>query len=204
MPMENFFRVRAEKQNHIINAALAIFGRQGYRKASLSDIAKEAGITKGMITYYFGSKKNLYLYLVEIFHARMLSDIETRIDAQPTDLFDRLKIILDANFEIIKEHPHIISFSNSLYREKDDEVFSEIDKIIEFENEKDHLIFEAVDTSKFKSDIDHTLASDILLWIFNGALEALFEKNLSEEEVNALINRLYEGLDLMKKMFYKP
>jgi AcrR family transcriptional regulator len=86
--MEQFFKIRAEKQNHIVDSAFSVFGRQGYRKASLSDIARKAGITKSMITYYFGSKKTLYLYLVGVSKSLLIEAIKDNISSKATDFFE--------------------------------------------------------------------------------------------------------------------
>ena len=88
--MENFFKLRADKQEHIINAALSVFGRNGYKKGSIADIAEEAGIAKGMVSYYFGSKKNLYLYLAELCGTTLLDEMEKRFDKTVTDFFDKM------------------------------------------------------------------------------------------------------------------
>ena len=45
--MEKFFALDEKKQNSIVNAALQCFGKHGYDKASISDIATSAGISKG-------------------------------------------------------------------------------------------------------------------------------------------------------------
>src|SRR5690625_358370 len=62
--LEKFLNLTKEKQNSIIDSALKIFAKHGYRKTSISDIAKSAGISKAMVFHYFGTKKDLYLYLV--------------------------------------------------------------------------------------------------------------------------------------------
>ena len=43
----------------IIDAARKVFSRKGYLGASLKEIAIEAGVSKSLILWYFGSKKNL-------------------------------------------------------------------------------------------------------------------------------------------------
>jgi len=62
--MEKFLNLPMEKQNSIIDAALKTFAVHGYKKTSISDISSSAGISKAMVFYYFGTKKELYLYLV--------------------------------------------------------------------------------------------------------------------------------------------
>ncbi len=59
--MEKFLNLPIEKQNDIIDAGLIAFGTNGYKKASISDIAKAAGISKSMIFHYFRTKKDTVL-----------------------------------------------------------------------------------------------------------------------------------------------
>ncbi|MDL2293402.1 TetR/AcrR family transcriptional regulator [Ruminococcaceae bacterium OttesenSCG-928-D13] len=46
-----------EKRHQILLAAFSCFGNGGYRKASIADIAKTAGISKASVFQYFGTKK---------------------------------------------------------------------------------------------------------------------------------------------------
>ena len=60
---EKFFTLSPEKQARITNAALEVFARNDYKHASTDDIAAKAGISKGLLFYYFRNKQSLYLYL---------------------------------------------------------------------------------------------------------------------------------------------
>ena len=62
---EAFFALPEEKRQRILNAALEAFAKHEYKKASTDDIAAKAGISKGLLFYYFHNKKELYLYLLE-------------------------------------------------------------------------------------------------------------------------------------------
>ena len=53
--MDKFFALSEEKQITIINAALQCFGKFGYDKASVNDIAVTAHISKASVFQYFGS-----------------------------------------------------------------------------------------------------------------------------------------------------
>lgn len=48
-----------------MQAALKMFAEKGYEKASIEDIAKEAGYTKGAFYVHFDSKEELFLKLME-------------------------------------------------------------------------------------------------------------------------------------------
>ncbi|BBH24153.1 TetR family transcriptional regulator [Paenibacillus baekrokdamisoli] len=49
----------------ILNTAYSLFARNGYEKTSLSMIAKEVGISKPAIYYYFSSKEVLFYALLQ-------------------------------------------------------------------------------------------------------------------------------------------
>jgi TetR/AcrR family transcriptional regulator of autoinduction and epiphytic fitness len=48
------------RREKIVDAARSIFARKGFARGIMDEIAKEAGIAKGTIYLYFGSKKEIY------------------------------------------------------------------------------------------------------------------------------------------------
>lgn len=58
-----------DKRERILDAAEAIFARDGFFAAKVSDVAKEAGIADGTIYLYFKGKDEL---LISLFERRML------------------------------------------------------------------------------------------------------------------------------------
>ena len=53
----------SKKQNskNILSAAKKLFGQLGYRRASLEQVAKAAGVSKALLHYHFNSKEGLLL-----------------------------------------------------------------------------------------------------------------------------------------------
>lgn len=58
-------KVIEDRREQIIDAALRVFARKGFTRATNKDIAREAGITPGLIYYYFDSKEALFNALIE-------------------------------------------------------------------------------------------------------------------------------------------
>jgi AcrR family transcriptional regulator len=54
----------ARRRAEILAAARTVFGRSTYDQVSTQEIAAEAGVTRGLITHYFGGKRGLYLEAV--------------------------------------------------------------------------------------------------------------------------------------------
>lgn len=55
-----------DKKQIILDIAARVFSRYGYNKTSLDEIAAEAQIAKGTVYYYFSSKEELFMNVVEI------------------------------------------------------------------------------------------------------------------------------------------
>ena len=58
-------KVVEDRREQIIDAAMRVFAQKGYSIATNKDIAREAGITPGLIYYYFESKEALLYALIE-------------------------------------------------------------------------------------------------------------------------------------------
>ena len=201
--MENFFSLRAEKQEHIINAALTVFGRNGYKKASVADIAGEAGIAKGMVTYYFGSKKNLYLYLAEMCRRVVIEEIEKGLAPDVTDFFDKIKMMTDMKVAMMKKHPAIFSFLTSIYYETDREVADDLQQFMAGNmGLREGMVLDGVDASKFKEGVDPRLLDKFFVWASEGmANDLLMNRNM--EMIDVFVKEFYALLDLMKTHFYR-
>lgn len=58
-------RMRPEdRRNAVLDAALRVFAEAGFRRASLTEVGEEAGVTKGCVYHYFDSKEELLLALM--------------------------------------------------------------------------------------------------------------------------------------------
>lgn len=55
-----------ERRAQILRIAGRLFGERPYSDVSISDIANEAGIARGLLHHYFGSKRELYLEVVRL------------------------------------------------------------------------------------------------------------------------------------------
>ena len=56
---KQFEKIRETKRKQIMDAALELFANEGYHSTSISDIARAAKISKGLMYNYFDSKEEL-------------------------------------------------------------------------------------------------------------------------------------------------
>jgi AcrR family transcriptional regulator len=75
-------RVVEDRREQIIQAALRVFAQKGFEGATNKEIAREAGITPGLIYHYFASKEDLLRAAIEEHSPLQL------IHALPTHMLD--------------------------------------------------------------------------------------------------------------------
>src|SRR5262245_22361734 len=101
---------RAEvKRDAILAAAVTLFGRYGFRRTSMEEIAREAGIAKGTVYLYFPTKEALFRALSQQTLDRALGDAG-RAAAAPGALAERLYRVLEAKYSyfhgLVHSSPH--------------------------------------------------------------------------------------------------
>lgn len=66
----------AERRSQILRAARAVFIEKGYIAARVEDVAKRASISKGAVYFYFSSKRDLFMALVQEEHENTYSFLD--------------------------------------------------------------------------------------------------------------------------------
>ena len=101
---EQYKQLREEKKEQIMNVALDFFAKKTFQGTSISMIAKEAGISKGLIYNYFTSKEDL---LEQIIHKAMDTITELFAKKKEADFNENdFEEIIHLNFELLKKDYH--------------------------------------------------------------------------------------------------
>ncbi|MBD8070050.1 TetR/AcrR family transcriptional regulator [Bacillus sp. PS06] len=199
-----FNSLKPEKQERIINAALKEFVQSGFDKASTNEIVKEAQISKGSLFNYFHNKKQLYFYLID-YGMKVVEIIFEHIDLTETDLFVRLEKLGFEKLQIQRKYPQVFDFLTSLYQEESDEVKADIQGRIQLiQKEGFARIYENIDYTKFRDDIDIQKAIEILTWTMYAFGEKAIKQLISFDKVGEEYLKEWESYSqILKSSFYK-
>jgi len=94
---------RARNESVILEAAERVFACHGYRGASVQAIAEAAGLPKSNVLYYVGSKRKLYVALLE----RMMARWNAMLDGigEDDDPGEVLEGFIRSKMRLTRQHP---------------------------------------------------------------------------------------------------
>ena len=97
-------RIQIKKRALILNAAERVFARYGFSGSRLKEIAKEAGLPKANILYYYKSKEALYRYVCQDILENWLSAIgDISESSEPSEA---LRNYIEAKMELSIRRPN--------------------------------------------------------------------------------------------------
>ena len=164
-------RIQVRNRKRILDAALEVFSRHGYRGATLDQIAEEAGLSKPNILYYFSGKEEIHVTLLNQLMESWLEPLE-QLNPEGAPLDEILRYVhrkvemtrafpresrLFAN-EILqgapRMAPHLESGLKPLFDEKTALIQSWIDAGRIATIDPRHLIFSIWSTTQHYADFD--------------------------------------------------
>ncbi|MGF7035618.1 AcrR family transcriptional regulator [Paenibacillus mucilaginosus] len=106
-PQENE-RIRGMAKEKIRAAAIEVFIEKGFHKASIDDVAKKAGISKGLLYNYFKGKTDL---LAELVHTRKEEIVQVMEEAvKQASPKEQLLYIAEHALRSVEQQPHVYRF----------------------------------------------------------------------------------------------
>ncbi|WP_041450845.1 TetR/AcrR family transcriptional regulator [Hoyosella subflava] len=79
----------AESRERLIAAAIELLGAKGYSRTTLVDIGKRAGLSRGLVTFHFGSKEQCMAAVVDTIRAMVTAELDRKsADARGLEAVD--------------------------------------------------------------------------------------------------------------------
>lgn len=101
-----FLQLQPEKQSRVLEAAIEEFAEKGYARASMNLLVERAGISKGALFKYFGSKGGLFAFVYRMALERIKGYLKAVRDQSQGELFfSRLEKVMWAGVVFIEQNP---------------------------------------------------------------------------------------------------
>lgn len=208
--IDKFENLPQDKKKRILDAAIEEFAVNGYDKASTNSIVKKADISKGILFHYFGSKKNLFLYLFDYCINTLIDKYYLLDDIEAEDIFERFMRVSIKKMKVIQDEPLMNKLVFSAITNMPKDLKEEL--TVRHNNYTSKYLrefFEKVDTTNFKEGIDSQKAIELMMMCMDGLSSKYIQryKDVSMDEVMNNYDEIMEDfnkyLDILKFGIYK-
>ena len=186
------------RKEQIMSAALSVVVTKGYDQSRMDDIVEKSQLSKGAIYWYYKSKEEVYLSLVDYWFTQYSSGVIEMLQKQEL-ASDKLKALFDFFIEQFKKNPSafklLVEFwrlagLNPGFNAKLQQVYSDfLDYIIE-------IIKLGISNREFKNVEPRITALSILINIEGINWFTLFDKSgvEAQEYINTISDFILNGL----------
>ena len=205
MPTKTFYRLRDEKQEAILRAAVHEFVQNGFTRAKTSDIAQNAGISKGSLFQYFENKNELFIHCAKWGLEVFMKKLDEQMNIGDMDIYEYFQDN-KAKTDLVREEGELASFMQVVMNEPGllDESMKGMYDLGNIYTKK--LIQNGKRKGTVRSDID----DELLLCYFSAVTERFslrwfklyisdISEKLSAEADESMKKELGIMLDLLKK-----
>lgn len=200
---ENFKKIAEDEQERILQIALQEFAQKGYRRASTNAIVKAAGIPKGTLFYFFGSKKKLFFYLLDDAIQKYVEYVKTLEEEPPRELFERLLAQGKVKLRFASQKPLIYRFFTKIFLDIPEELRDEMEtRINEYGKASAANLTDNLDTSRFREGVDVQQAVNLIVVLLEGvyARYTPIMRETDPENLDRLIDEIGQEIQRYFKM----
>ena len=184
---------RKLRQDRILSSALDVFKANGLDGATMDSIAEKAGFGKATLYYYFSSKEEVFLGIMEEGWKSLLASLEVIIQEEqsPRKTFIKILVQIAQNskqrpnlYEFLFQAPKVINlteFDDQKWKKHQGKLYSILQGLLE----------DGIERKEFPK-----LNSNLMFKAIGGLFTGLIffgdkkKTDISEEEVEALLNNL--------------
>ncbi len=188
-----FEKLSPEERDRIRNACLDEFARAGYEQASTNRMVENAGIPKGTLFFYFGSKQDLFLYLVDDCVQRYIQFLDRETGQLPSDLFERLLFIGRIKIRFSLAEPRIYQMFFQAFMHSPPELMEPLtERTRQYAAASSELMQTNIDRSQFKKDVSSHEIMELVSFLQDGILRkyATYIKAHTPDEVLAMMDQI--------------
>ncbi|WP_020620706.1 TetR/AcrR family transcriptional regulator [Paenibacillus daejeonensis] len=187
-----------ERRNAILQAAFTIFGQKGYAKATMKEIAAQAGVAQGLIGYHFTTKETLLVEVVrEWMLHRGMKDAFAKLDplASPAELLQQALLHV---VEFRKHNPEWFTLLISLWTESlnNEALAQELVKLYKEMKAGMLMVLEQLELPL--NDAEKETLASVIQAVFDGlTLQApmiISEQPISHEQISKGMQWLLDGV----------
>lgn len=199
-----------DKRQKILQASLTEFAEHGYLNASTNRIVQTAGISKGLLFHYFGSKKKLFLYVLDHTIHHLMGKMNQYSASLTGDLFETLGQYALIKMQIGIEEPQMYHILYDVYVNLPPEIKNDLmDRYGQILSDQRKSFIMTMDASRLRDGITAEIAANLIIDFLDGYYQRSIDdyKTKTPDELlssmDEMKNDIMQYLYIIKRGIYK-
>ncbi|MBO1307143.1 TetR/AcrR family transcriptional regulator [Enterococcus sp. 669A] len=202
-----------KKEQAMIDASMKLFGAKDFLGTKMEEIAKEAGVSKGLLFHYFGSKINLYLATYDYTRNFFYRNAELEVWTTASDFIEMVARSTRHKLGLQIQYPTEFNFLFGCLREHKqlpDEVVKALDEKLQGEYQFTMELVEPVlDRMEIKEPYTKQDVLRVLYYVVQGeteAIQAIMSQHpewTTMDQLEPLIEQMKNSLSMVQTGFLK-
>lgn len=97
--------IEEARRKQLVEVAIDTIANEGFMNTTLTDIARRADISKGVISYHFENKDKLIDEVIRTLLRTSYEFIHARVEAAPDDIPEKIRVYIRASFDYMMQNP---------------------------------------------------------------------------------------------------
>ena len=181
-----------DAREKIIGTAMRLFSTQGYSNTSLSQVAKEAQVSKALIFWHFENKESLFRTAVQrTFEPYIINVVD---DLEGLSEIDQIKRLIDEYYAFVSKNIYSVKFFLGLMLREEKHPDDLVAHMGELQRMYGNLLADIIDSGRqkgiFRSTIDPPLDAALIMSALHGILVQGFMWNDAPDRSQRLLEHL--------------
>lgn len=189
---------RLEARQQILDAAVTVFAQKGLYAASMTDIMRASGLSKGGIYWHFQSKDEIITAILEDFFTQEMGKLSEQLTAVPSPIA-QLRLIIQQTALILEQRTELLPITLDFYAAATRD--EQMKQVVSGYFAQYRTLFAAiieqgiaqgelrpVDSSQTAVAISAQIEGSILMWLINP------QQFVLHEQLDAALEMLLQGV----------
>jgi TetR/AcrR family transcriptional regulator len=182
----------------LLTSALKLFNQKGYAGTTVREIVAEAGVTKPVLYYYFGSKEGVYLELLKA-PFQKFDELLAGFHREGSSASEKLMTLCESSFHLYYENIETAKLMNAIYYGPPQGApFFDFEAYhVRLLNEIRQLVEEGIETGEFrKLDVNDMMLA--IIGSFHIAMDMMLCKTpvtmIDKKSLSRILNVIFQGI----------
>lgn len=176
---------KIDSPERLLNSAMRLFVKKGYKGSSVAEITKDAGLTRGALYCHFETKEHLAREIIKLFEKKYLDSMIHYVEIEGKSASEKFQKMMRFNVWFAGEHPNLCLFMTVISAEMVGSR-NRLEPYLKSVYQKwSHFITEILKQGKrageFKREIDPQMMAWVIIGVHDGVL---LQKEMNRETID--------------------